>query len=324
MSRQAPRVIIHNDVTADMAGCLRTAMPDAAVTECNDYTGMAALVADFAPDVVYSVKFGGNAGFPTEVLMGPDGPGWVSVGGSGCDHLGAWDAGCKTVTNSAGVAAGMMAEYAFGCLLHFTLDIPGLATDRAAQHWNPLRRVVPLAGKTLLIIGLGQTGQAVAARAKAFGMHVIGTRARPAPLENVDEVHAASDLPALCARADAIVVAVPLLPSTRNLVDAHTIAAMKPGVLLVDVSRGGVIEEAALIDALKSGLIAGAGLDVFVQEPLPPDSPFWSLDSVILSPHCSSVYDGWDLASFDMFIENLGRWRRDEPLRNIVNPARGY
>ena len=324
MSREAPRVIIHNDVTGPMADRLLQAMPDVTVAECNDFASIPGLVADFVPDAVYSIRFIADQPYPKEAFMGPDGPVWVSVGGSGCDHLGKWDPEVKTVTNSAGVAAGMMAEYAFGCFLHFNLDIPGLAVDKSAHHWNPLRRVVPLAGKTLLIVGLGQTGQAVAARAKAFGMHVIGTRANPAPVDNVDEVHTAKDLPDLCARADAIVVSVPLLPSTRNMIDARIIAAMKPGVLLVDVSRGGVIDQAALINALKSGHIAGAGLDVFVQEPLAADSPFWDLENLILSPHCSAVYDGWDMASFEMFIENLGRWRRGEPLKNIVNPTRGY
>lgn len=324
MSRDAPRVILHNDVTGPMAERLRQAIPEAVVAECNDYESMAPMVAEFSPDAVYSIKFGGNPGFPTPALMGPEGPGWISVGGSGCDHLGRWDASRTTVTNSAGVAAHMMAEYAFGGLLHFTLDLPGLARDRAVRHWNPARLMTPLKGKTLLIIGLGQTGQAVAARARAFGMHVIGTRARPVPTENVDEVHAASDLAQLWPRADAIVVSVPLLPATRGLIGETDFAAMKPSALLVDVSRGGVIDGAALLEALRTRRIAGAVLDVFETEPLPEDSPFWALDNIILSPHASGVYDGWDMASFEMFLENLARWRRGEPLKNVVDPDRGY
>ena len=99
---------------------------------------------------------------------------------------------------------------------------------------------------------------------------------------------------------------------------------MKRSAVLVDVSRGGVIDPAALIEALRTGAIAGAALDVFETEPLPADSPIWGLENVIVSPHCSSVYEGWEMASFEMFLENLKRWRRGEPLANIVDPKRGY
>ena len=324
MSRDAPRVIIMNDAAGPMAARLREAVPEAEVAVVSRYEETEAVLAEFQPDVVYSIKFAGNEGFPVEALFGPEGPEWVSVGGSGCDHLGTWDAGRVTVTNSAGVAAHMMAEYAFGCALHFSLDIAGLARDKAARRWDRARMMAPLKGRTLLIVGLGQTGQAVAARGQALGMHVIGTRARPEPMDNLDEVHPADDLPGLWGRADMIVVAVPLLPSTRGMIGAEDFAAMKRSAVLVDVSRGGVIDGAALLEALQEGRIAGAGLDVFAEEPLPEESPFWDLDNIILSPHSSGVYEGWDLNSFDMFIENLKRWQKGETLKNIVDPGRGY
>ncbi|MEQ8898979.1 MAG: D-2-hydroxyacid dehydrogenase [Roseovarius sp.] len=324
MTKDAPRVIIMNDNAAAMAARLREAVPEAEVAELTRYEDTEALLADFRPDVVYSTKFAGNDGFPTAALFGPEGPAWVTVGGSGCDHLGRWDAEQVTVTNSAGVAAHMMAEYAFGCALHFSLDIEGLARDKAARRWDSTRLMAPLKGRTLLIVGLGQTGQAVAELGQAFGMHVIGARARPAPMEHLDEVHAASDLPGLWGRADMIVVAVPLLPATRGMIGAEDFAAMKRRAVLVDVSRGGVVDGDALLEALREGRIAGAGLDVFAEEPLPEESPFWALDNIILSPHSSGVYEGWDLNSLDMFIENLRRWQSGEALRNVVDPARGY
>jgi phosphoglycerate dehydrogenase-like enzyme len=184
--------------------------------------------------------------------------------------------------------------------------------------------MTPLAGKTVLIVGLGQTGQAVAARARAFGMHVIGTRARPAPMENLDEVHAAADLPGLWERADLVVVSVPLLDSTRGLVDEGAFTAMKDSAILIDVSRGGVVDTDAFVEAMRRGAIAGAARDVFETEPLPPDSPVWELENVIVSPHCSAVYDGWNMAAFEMFMDNLERWQRGAPLRNVVDPQRGY
>ena len=217
----------------------------------------------------------------------------------------------------------MMAEYVFGGFLHFTLDIPGLQTDKAARVWNA-RTVTPLAGTTLLIVGLGHTGRAVAARAKAFGMEVLGTRARRQAMDHIDEVHAADELPTLLPRADFIVISTPLIPATRGLIGAEEIAAMKLGVILADVSRGGVVDQSALHTALKAGHIAGAALDVFETEPLPDASPLWELANVIISPHCSSVYADWEKASFDLFLQNLGRWMRGEDLINIVDPARGY
>ncbi len=323
MSRAAPKVLIHNEDTEEMEAYLRTAVPDAEILSHGSYDGTDEVLKQFRPDVVYSVRFGGTYGFPTEAMLGPDGPTWISVGGSGCDHLGVWNTDEVTVTNSAGVAADMMAEFAFGCMLHFTLNIPGLQADKAANRWTN-RLVTPLKGKTLLVVGLGHTGQSVAARAKAFGMHVLGTRARPTEMENVDEVHPANALPELWPRADMIVVSVPLLPSTKGLIGADAFARMKDSAILVDVSRGGVIVGDAMLDALKNGQIAGAGLDVFELEPLPEDSPFWTARNAIVSPHASAVYDGWAMASFEMFVENLKRWQKDDQLHNVVSPERGY
>jgi phosphoglycerate dehydrogenase-like enzyme len=319
-----PRLIILNDDPQPLVDRLTQVMPDIAPIPCDSYAAMRELVPQIKPDVVYSVTFAGRAGFPAEALFGENGPEWISVGGSGCDHLGQWDGNKVTVTNAAGVASAMMAEYVFGTVLHYTLDIDGLAKDKAARIWNPLRMVQPLQGKTMLIVGLGQTGRAVAQRAKAFDMHVLGTRARPQPTDHVDEVHSADALPDLWSRADVIVVCVPLLASTAGLIDAQAFAAMKPEAILVDVSRGGVVDNNALINALRGGSIAHAALDVFLTEPLLEDSPVWDLENAIVSPHCSAVFEDWATRSFNLFIENLIRWRAGEPLHNIVDPNLGY
>ncbi len=317
-------VLIHNNQTDKMAARLSEAMPDIRIATCESYAALPAMLRDVRPDVVYSICFDGRVGFPRDALLGPDGPRWISVGGSGVDHLTPWDPDVVTVSNSAGVAAAAMAEYVFGTILHFSLDIPGLQADRAERMWRSARMVAPLKGKTMLIVGLGHTGQAVAARAKAFGLHVIGTRATPQPMDHVDEVHSSTDLPDLWPRADFIVLSVPLLPATRHMVDARALAAMKQTAILVNVSRGGVLEDAALINAMRSGAIAGAALDVFETEPLPADSPIWTLDKVILSPHCSAVYTQWAMQSFELFVDNLRRWQGAKPLRNVVDPKKGY
>ena len=317
------RVLIHNDQTTALTDRLTVAAPDVSFTACNTYADLPDALQSFQPDIVYTVRFAGTPDYPRDALFGDRGPRWIANGGVGIDHFGHWDPEKTTVTNAAGVAADMMAEYVLGGFLHISLDIPGLKRDQANKVWTP-RQVVPLKGKTLLILGLGHTGRALAGRAKAFGMAVIGTRANPQPTPFVDQVAAATDLHRLLPKADAIAVCTPLTPETRHLIGAREIARMKPGVLFADVSRGGVVDQIALAEALASGQIRGAALDVFETEPLPPDSPFWDMDNVVVSPHCSSVYEGWELASFDLFLRNLVRWQSGQPLFNIVNPMRGY
>ncbi|MEO0751143.1 MAG: D-2-hydroxyacid dehydrogenase [Pseudomonadota bacterium] len=323
MSKDAPTILIHNVKPERYSDPLQKAFPEARVVTHDSYEGMGAVLEEVRPDVMYSVRFGGTYGYPTDEVLGPYGPDWISVGGSGCDHLGQWDNTKTLVTNAAGVAADMMAEFAFGCALHFTLNVPQFQADQANRTWNP-RYMVPLRGKTLLVVGLGHTGEAVAAKGKAFGMHVLGTRARPVEMDNVDEVHPASALPELWPRADLIVVSVPLLDSTEGLIGAQDFAAMKDSAILVDVSRGGVIVGDDLLAALQEGQIAAAGLDVFELEPLPEDSPIWDAPNAIISPHTSAIYDGWGMVSFEMFMENLKRWQKGEPLQNVVSPVRGY
>ncbi|HUR42895.1 MAG TPA: NAD(P)-dependent oxidoreductase, partial [Aestuariivirga sp.] len=160
--------------------------------------------------------------------------------------------------------------------------------------------------------------------AQAMGMTTLGVRARPKLTDHFDEIHGMDALPNLWPRANFIVCCVPLLESTRKLIGKPAFAAMKPGAVLIDVSRGGVVDEGALVDALQSGKLRGAALDVFTTEPLPRDHVLWGLQNVIITPHCSSVYDGWEMKSLAMFSENLHRYRRGEALENIVDPARGY
>ena len=319
-----PRILVHNDDCRSLAEWLRAAYPDADFETCESYDALPGTLARYRPDVVYSVRFAGTQGFPRDALFGEHAPRWIANGGAGTDHFGAWDPAQITVTNASGVAADMMAEYIMGGFLHFSLDVPRFQRDKAARFWDPARMVVPLRGKTLVIVGLGHTGRALALKAKAFGMIVIGTRAHPKATAHVDEVYGADDLLAVLPRADFVAVCTPLIGSTQHLFGAGQIAALKKGVVLADVSRGGVVDQLALGRALESGHIAGAVLDVFEVEPLPKDNLLWQTDNVIISPHCSSVYAEWGRESFDLFLENLDCWMRDAPLRNVVDPKLGY
>lgn len=317
------KILIHAENADALRQMLLQRFPDIDAQACHSNADLVTALELTSPDAIYSVRFDGSCPFPTQAILQQSSPLWITVGGSGCDHLGQWDTGRVTVTNAAGVGADMMAEFVFGCVLHFTLDIEGMARDKSDRVWRD-RMMAPLRGKTMLIVGLGQTGQAVARRAKAFDMRVIGTRARPASVQDVDEVFAPADLPHLWPQADVVCLCVPLLASTRGLVGAEAFAAMKPSALLVDVSRGGVIVPEAAIEALSAGHIAGAAFDVFDPEPLPVDSPYWDLTNVIISPHASAVFQGWGLASFEMFLDNLARWLKGETLHRIVDPQRGY
>jgi phosphoglycerate dehydrogenase-like enzyme len=143
-------------------------------------------------------------------------------------------------------------------------------------------------------------------------------------MKNTHAVHGIERLPDLWGQADFIAICVPLVDSTRGMIDRAAIRAMTPGAVVIDVSRGGVTDQTALAEALARGHLRGAALDVFETEPLPETSPLWTLDNVILTPHCSSVYDGWDLKSVAMFAKNLTRYRQGRPLENRVDPTKGY
>jgi len=320
---KTPTVILHTDNAEASREVLEKKHPDLSIRTCNSYEGLAGLISETGAEVVYSVRFNGTPGFPRDVLVNSESVRWVSVAGSGTDHLAPWDSGHVTVTNAAGVAAEMMSQYVLGVMLHFSLGFPTYHAAQARQEWL-IGEVEPIDGKTVLILGLGKTGQAVAARSKLMGLNTLGVRANPKDTPHVDEVHSMSGLDALWERADFLAVCVPLLESTRGLVNETAFDHLKPSTVVIDISRGGVIEESALISALDSGKIRGAGLDVFSTEPLAKGHRLWDYENVIITPHCSAVYAGWDLKSVEMFAENLTRYRQGQALWNIVDPARGY
>jgi phosphoglycerate dehydrogenase-like enzyme len=318
-----PPIIVHSDKPGPVLAVLEESHPDLQIETCDSYAGLAEAIAGIDAEVVYSVRFAGTPLFPRRALLDSPTVRWVSVGGSGTDHLRPWDTAKLMVTNAAGVAAGMVAEYVLGAMLSFSLDLPGFAGHQRARRWTA-GKVEPIAGRTVLILGLGKSGQEIARRAKAMGMTTLGVRARPKPTADLDEVHGSDDLPELWGRADFIVCCLPLLETTRGFIAAEAFAAMRPTAVLIDVSRGGVVDEAALLVALAAGRIKGAALDVFATEPLPADHSLWDYKNVIITPHCSSVYDGWETRSARMFADNLSRYRRGEALQNVVDPARGY
>lgn len=282
-------------------------------------------VRSCAPDaeVVLAFKFTGRP-FPREALFALERVRWVQLAGAGIDHMLPFDPTRLVVTNASGIHGSTMAEYVIAWLVHVRWDFERLRRQQRAHHWAKYD-VPSLQDLTMAIVGAGRVGQAIGRHARLLGMRVIGTRRRGnLPVEGFDELRPSEEMGEVLAKSDVVVVTVPLTPATRGLIGARELESCKAGTLLVNVSRGGVVDEAALTAALASGRVAAAVLDVFDQEPLPAGHPFWDMPQVVVTPHISSEFAGWRTAVATLFLDNLARWRRHEPLRNVVDPALGY
>ena len=227
------------------------------------------------------------------------------------------------MTRSIGTHVIPMADHVFAMILAFSRKIPELIDDQRAHRWEGskyFRRMRELAGNTLGMVGLGDIGRAVAQRARGFDMEVYAVDIRHmSPPAGVREVWGIERLDDLLARSDWLVVTAPLTDKTRGMIDHRFMERIKPGAFIIVISRGGIVDEAALIDALRSGRVAGAGLDAFVQEPLPPDSPLWDMPNVLLSPHASANSPQlWERRKA-LFKENLRRYLVGEPLLNVCD-----
>jgi phosphoglycerate dehydrogenase-like enzyme len=317
------KLMVHHDKADLVVNILRRRLPDFRIACCTDYAGLPQALTREAPDILYTVRFAGTPGFPRLAILACPSLRWVSVGGSGADHLAPWDPSRVTVTNAAGVGAETMSQYVIAAILHFTLGLPYFAARQREHRWVS-GKVASVKGLSLAILGLGRTGQAVASLAKALGMRVMGIRANPVATPHVDRVEPVERLRDVLGEADFVVVCLPLTERTRYLLDTPEFAAMKHGTVLIDVSRGGIVRQSALVENLANGVLNGAALDVFETEPLPQASPLWNMPNVIITPHCSSVYEGWEQRSIEMFCDNVDRWRRGEKLDSIVDPRRGY
>ncbi len=231
------------------------------------------------------------------------------------------------VTTASGVHAGPLAEFVIMAMLMFTKRYPYLA---ALQERREFERLCTgeLPGRTLAIVGPGRVGREIARLARPFGLRLtaLGRTNRPAAELGVDRVYTRDGLHAMLGEADFVTLIVPHTAETEGLIGAAEIAAMKPGAVLINIARGQVLDEDALLAALRSGHLAGAALDVFREEPLPPDSPFWALPNVIVSPHSASTADSEDRKIIDVFCENLRHYLdgRPEWMRNVLDKERLY
>ncbi|MBI2906022.1 MAG: D-2-hydroxyacid dehydrogenase [Chloroflexi bacterium] len=275
-------------------------------------------------EVVY-----GSRMFPRNMMSRSPRLKWIHIGATGIDaylNSGIFD-GRVTVTNSRGVLAIPIAEHVIGFIFTLAKNTPRLCQAKAEKHWERFD-AVELTGKTLGVIGMGAIGTELARMAKGVGMKVIATRRsatqREHGLGDVDEVYPRDALREMLGESDFVALALPLTGETQRLVGEDELRAMKTTAYIINVSRGPIIDEPVLIRALQEGWIAGAGLDVFDKEPLPPESELWGLSNVILSPHIAGSSDKRNYHLSRLFGENLKRYVAGEPLLNVVTKEKGY
>ncbi|WP_051473254.1 D-2-hydroxyacid dehydrogenase [Saccharomonospora piscinae] len=228
------------------------------------------------------------------------------------------------LTNSRGVFDSAIAEYVLGVVIAFAKDFAGSLRLQQRSTWRH-RETERVAGTSALVVGTGPIGRAIATLLRAVGMRVAGAgrRARDGD-PDFGTVVSSDELSRHLPDFDVVVAVAPLTEQTKGLFDAEAFAAMRPGARFVNVGRGELVATGDLVSALRSGQLSGAALDVFEQEPLPQDSPLWTMENVLLSAHMSGDVVGWRNALVEVFADNFARWRDGEPLRNVVDKRLGY
>jgi phosphoglycerate dehydrogenase-like enzyme len=259
--------------------------------------------------------------FPGELLARAPRLGWVQVMGAGADSVLPHVPPGVCVSRLTGSLGPRMAEYAIGFILAITQCIPEVVRHQAAHRWQTLDLGVAQ-GQTLGVAGLGTIGAAVAQLGASIGMRVTGySRQRP-NMPEIDEWYPGEAFGPFLSSADFVVLTLPATPATRHIVNRDSLRQMRPGAWLLNLSRGALIDEPALIEGLRQGQLAGAVLDVFEREPLSPEHPFWEMPNVIVTSHQSGAVIPEEVV--DLFHQNLERYRHGEPLINEIDVGRGY
>ncbi len=230
------------------------------------------------------------------------------------------------LSNSKGIHGIPMAEHVLGMMLSFTRRLPLLQQQQKHHLWQrpPIDELQEINGKTLAVVGLGAIGHEIAKKAKAMDLRVIAAKREMTQEPFVDRLYRPEQLLEMLAEADFVVVALPLTDATSGLFGREQFAAMKSTAYFINVSRGAVVQEEPLLECLKAGRIAGAGLDVFVEEPLPAANPFWDLPNVIITPHLAAISPVYLDRAVKLFAENLSRYIADKPLLTPIDKVRGY
>ncbi len=269
--------------------------------------------------------------FPADLLPQASSLRWYQQWSAGADWLLRHPRAAQAdfvLTSTSGIHAIQITEHIFAFLTAFARELPQAMRAQSQRWWMPTdqhQRLFELAGKTMLLIGVGAIGERTARVAAAFDMRVLGVRRDPTlDVSGVEAMFGPLQLLDLLPQADAVVLTVPLTEETRGMIAERELHAMKASSIIVNIGRGGTIEEPALIQALREGWIAGAGIDVFEEEPLPGESPLWELDNVIITSHYAGITPHYHERALEIFLDNLQRYAAAEPLRNVVDKDLGY
>jgi len=285
--------------------------------------------AEAAPDATVMLNWSAPRELNRSVFLMAPKLAWVHSRNAGLDSFLFPElvASVVTLTNGSGVFSAPLGEFALAAMLYFAKDFRRMIRNQVAAKWEPFD-VLRLAGQTAGIVGYGDIGKEVAWRAKAMGMRVFALKRHLPPagsdLGPVEKMYATSELHEMIAACDYVVVAAPLTAETHHMIGEAEFAAMKPEAVIINVGRGPVIDEEAMIKALAAGRIKGAGLDVFEHEPLPAGSPLYKMENVLVSPHCADNTPDWLDNAMKFFIAQFERFQKDEPLQNIVDKKLGY
>jgi phosphoglycerate dehydrogenase-like enzyme len=285
--------------------------------------------ANAAPEASIIFNWSGSGTLLRDVLAMCPAVRWIHCRAAGLDDLLTPEliASPVPLSNGSGVFSPPLGEFVLGAILYFAKDFRRLIRNQSAGVWEPFD-VDEISGRTAGIVGYGDIGRAAATRLKAMGIDVVALRRTVPPSGAADPLvsryYGPGGLREMIAQCDYVVVTAPLTPETRGMIGAREFAAMKPGAVIVNVGRGAVIDEAAMIQALTEKRILGAALDVFTTEPLPSCHPFFQLENVLLSPHSTDHTRDWLERAMQFFLTQFERFSKGEPLLNVVDKKRGY
>ncbi|APG14950.1 hydroxyacid dehydrogenase [Bradyrhizobium japonicum] len=313
-------VLIHDSSADDYVPLIRRRFPDVRVLCAKDAQSLECHVPE--ADVILTSP----SGFPARLFEKARRLRWVQATVAGVEAFVPIRERISDliVTNARGIHGDLIADFVMTGIGMMQWDFPTLMRQQSRKEWRP-RCVPPLAERTLGVVGLGSVGSAIARRGKSAGMTVIGSKRDVSqPIADVDRLVPPDGLPELLQLSDFVVLAVPRLPETTKLIGRDQLQLMRRSAFLINIARGAVVVETELVGALQAGTISGALLDVFEREPLPADSPLWTMPNVIIAPHISGYPSDYNTRVFEIFGDNLQRFIEKRPLRNLVDLKRGY
>ncbi len=309
------------------------------IQTCRSYARLPKMLSEFLPNVLLASKFSKDP-FPRDIIIDTTSIEWIQCTSAGVDHLLRQRGesndtrlnGRIYVTRASGVHDDVLSDYVICAVLVSNLKFRQFFFQQQQRTWQPCE-LTPSRGQKMVVLGLGSIGQAIASKAKSLGLDVIGVRRtlRNPVLSNFGLRHDFEELKVVGVEqlievlrdADFLVIALPKTPATLGIVSSEVLSSMKPESVVVNISRGGIVDERALVELLERRKLAGAVLDVFETAPLSPNRVFWELPNVIVTPHTGDTV-GWREKVASLFCANIRRFSKDEMLENLVDVSRGY